>query len=310
MRWHGSAKRGTCHDDGRRPRRPRARRSGSYLLLGRGGFWLARERDDRQSVAPPAGWPCVVAVVPARNEADVIAQSVESLLRQDYPGPFRIVLVDDHSDDGTGEIARRSAERLQCRRPPGDPARGGLAGRLDRQALGPAPGRRGKAGEARSISCSPTPTSATARTTCATWWRAPNATGCVLVSLMAELHVRPRPSASSSRPSSSSSRCSIRSPGWHAATRAVAAAAGGCMLVRRAALEDAGGIASIRSEIIDDCALARRLKDAGADLARPHRRVRSLGPMAGLPTSATMVSRSAYAQLAIRRCCWPALLPA
>ena len=43
----------------------------------------------------------------------------------------------------------------------------------------------------------------------------------------------------------------------------MAAAAGGCMLVRRTALEAAGGIDSIRHEIIDDCALGRRLKAQG-----------------------------------------------
>src|SRR5215468_9656931 len=80
-----------------------------YLLMGRGGFWLARERDDRGRTADPARWPSVTAVVPARNEADVIARSIASLVRQDYPGPFRIVLVDDGSDDGTAARALTSA---------------------------------------------------------------------------------------------------------------------------------------------------------------------------------------------------------
>ena len=71
-----------------------------YLLVGRGGFWLTRERDDREAPPQPSCWPSVVAVVPARNEADVIGHSVKSLLQQDYPGPFRVVLVDDDSDDG------------------------------------------------------------------------------------------------------------------------------------------------------------------------------------------------------------------
>ena len=45
-------------------------------------------------------------MVPARNEADVIQRSIGSLLAQDYPGAFRVVLVDDQSDDGTGDLAR------------------------------------------------------------------------------------------------------------------------------------------------------------------------------------------------------------
>ena len=65
-----------------------------YLLLLRGGFWRAAERDDVADCADfmPAAWPRVVAVVPARNEAEVIATSVGSLLRQDYPGAFGLPL--------------------------------------------------------------------------------------------------------------------------------------------------------------------------------------------------------------------------
>ena len=54
----------------------------------------------------PAHWPEVVAVIPARDEADVIARSIGSLLAQDYPGSFRVLLVDDSSSDGTAAIAR------------------------------------------------------------------------------------------------------------------------------------------------------------------------------------------------------------
>src|SRR5947209_13428770 len=78
-----------------------------YLVFARGGFWLGRERDDAHPVL--AGeLPPVVIVVPARNEADNIAQSVTSLLAQDYPA-LSLVLVDDDSNDGTAEIARRAA---------------------------------------------------------------------------------------------------------------------------------------------------------------------------------------------------------
>src|SRR5579859_454642 len=83
-----------------------------YLLLFHNGFWLLRERDTKP-VAAPASWPSVVAVVPARNEADVIERSIGSLLAQDYPGAFHIVLVDDQSDDGTGPLAAGlNSERL------------------------------------------------------------------------------------------------------------------------------------------------------------------------------------------------------
>src|SRR5471032_1513764 len=102
-----------------------------YLVLARGGFWRARERDDRDAPTEPAVWPAVTAVVPARDEADVIGRAVGSLLAQDYPGPFRVILVDDQSTDGTAEVARGAAgagERLQVI--DGKPLPGGWTGKL------------------------------------------------------------------------------------------------------------------------------------------------------------------------------------
>ncbi|MDP9056576.1 MAG: glycosyltransferase [Pseudomonadota bacterium] len=83
-----------------------------WVLLLATGFWTTRERDDAASFAAPATWPDVVAVVPARDEADVIARSLGSLIAQDYPGSFRIVLVDDNSTDGTAMIARALRARF------------------------------------------------------------------------------------------------------------------------------------------------------------------------------------------------------
>ncbi|MEK8044690.1 glycosyltransferase, partial [Burkholderia contaminans] len=64
---------------------------------------------EARGAAAEAGWPAVVAVVPARNEADVIARAATSLLEQDYPGEFHLIIVDDHSDDGTADAARAAA---------------------------------------------------------------------------------------------------------------------------------------------------------------------------------------------------------
>ena len=105
-----------------------------YLLVARGGFWLARERDDGV-LASPSRWPAVVAVVPARNEADVIARSIGSLLAQDYPGPFRVVLVDDGSSDGTAAVAC-AERRRRATATPRRACRNGAAGGLDGQAVG------------------------------------------------------------------------------------------------------------------------------------------------------------------------------
>ena len=77
-----------------------------WLGLLASGFWRCTDSDERVLCDDPAEWPDVVAVVPARNEEDVIARSLASLAAQDYPGPFRIVLVDDNSTDATGRKAR------------------------------------------------------------------------------------------------------------------------------------------------------------------------------------------------------------
>ena len=78
-----------------------------YLLAGRGGFW--RMRDAPPEGALPVVAPGVVAVIPARNEALLVARAVGSLARQRYPGEFHMVLVDDDSADGTAAAARRAA---------------------------------------------------------------------------------------------------------------------------------------------------------------------------------------------------------
>ena len=76
-----------------------------------------------------------------------------------------------------------------------------------------------------------------------------------------------------------------------------AAAAGGCMLAKREAVERAGGIDSIRREIIDDCALARRMKAQGPIWLGLTERALSLRAYSTLGDIRRMIARSAYAQL-------------
>ena len=102
----------------------------AFLILGRGRFWLARERDDGQPFADPTTWPAVVAIVPARDEADVIARSIGSLLTQDYPGPFKVILVDDGSSDGTAQIAQALAQGDRLTVLPGAPLAAGWTEKL------------------------------------------------------------------------------------------------------------------------------------------------------------------------------------
>jgi cellulose synthase/poly-beta-1,6-N-acetylglucosamine synthase-like glycosyltransferase len=80
-----------------------------YLLLGRHGFWRAQPRLEDERPPAPRVWPAVVAVMPARNEAETVETALRSLLGQDYRGKFTIILVDDHSQDGTRMIAERLA---------------------------------------------------------------------------------------------------------------------------------------------------------------------------------------------------------
>src|SRR5262245_33958818 len=79
-----------------------------YLIFARGGFWRCAERDDEEP-AQPAAWPRIAVVIPARNEAEVIAACIGSLVRQDYAGEFMVILVDDDSSDGTAAVARNAA---------------------------------------------------------------------------------------------------------------------------------------------------------------------------------------------------------
>jgi len=81
-----------------------------HLFFGRGWFWRVRKVDADRGAAEILGeWPSVIAVVPARNEAETIGRAVTGLAQQDYPGAFSVVVVDDHSEDGTASIARQVA---------------------------------------------------------------------------------------------------------------------------------------------------------------------------------------------------------
>lgn len=262
-----------------------------YLLAARGGFWLARDRDDIAPPAEPARWPSVVAVVPARNEADVIARSIGSLLAQDYPGTFRVVLVDDGSSDGTAAAARALAGEDRLAILTGAPLPAGWTGKLWAQAqgakaagtpdyllltdadIGHAPDNL-RALVARAEAGGHTLVSLMAQLSCGSWAER------FLIPAFVFFFQMLYPFAWVSRPD-----------------RREAAAAGGCMLVRRSALEQAGGIAAIRAEIIDDCALGRRLKQVGPIRLSLTRRATSLRPYGGVADIGGMVSRSAYAQL-------------
>jgi hopene-associated glycosyltransferase HpnB len=262
-----------------------------YLLAGRGMFWVMQERDDRDDPAPPPTWPSVVAVVPARNEADVIARTVGSLLAQTYPGPFRIVLVDDQSTDGTANEARvlLGADRLTVL--PGAPRPSGWTGKVWAVRQGVT-----AAGEPDFLWLTDADIAHAPDNLTKLVARAESG-GLVLTSLMAKLHCQ-----------SWSERYLIPAFIFYFAMlfpfarvndrkSKTAAAAGGCMLIRRDALEHAGNIDAIRSEIIDDCALGRVMKAQGPIWLGLTERAASIRPYGGMGEIRAMIARSAYAQL-------------
>jgi hopene-associated glycosyltransferase HpnB len=265
------------------------------MLLARGGFWLARDRDDRDAPPEPAQWPAVVAVVPARNEADVIAASIGSLMRQDYPGPFRVVLVDDGSTDRTAETARGAGGTAPLEVLTGAPLPQGWTGKL--WALEQGVRHATGSGDAPAYVLLTDADIGHAPGNLRALVARAEAGRLALVTLMAELSCVTR-AERFLIPAFVFFFQMLYPFAWvNDARRRIAAGAGGCMLVRREALERADGIASIRTAIIDDCALARRLKAQGPIWLGLTRRAKSLRPYGDVAEIGRMVSRSAYAQL-------------
>jgi hopene-associated glycosyltransferase HpnB len=274
-----------------------------YLLIGRGMFWRAEPRDSAavggRAQSGTASWPPVAAIIPARNEEESIGATVTSLLQQDYPGAFTVFVVDDQSDDSTALVAREAAaavgaaDRLTVLPARALPA--GWTGKLWAQNQGvelamaaPQPATYLLLTDADILYTPDALAALVARA---------QASGTVLTSLMAKL------------------RCASLAEhmfvpafifffqmlypfAWaNDPRRGTAAAAGGCMLVRRDALRDAGGMAAIRGALIDDCALAKVLKAHGPIWLGLTERVHSLRAYPSVGDVRHMVARTAYAQL-------------
>ncbi|MGE0736222.1 MAG: glycosyltransferase [Alphaproteobacteria bacterium] len=266
-----------------------------YLLLFNGGFWRADQLLPRDRPALER-WPHITAVIPARNELPTIGATVESLLRQDYPGRLEIVLVDDRSDDGTAAAARAAALRAQAAERltvvSGAELPAGWVGKMwaVHQGLQQVPP---DADYVLLTDADITHDAANLRRL------ATHAeTGRLdLVSLMVRLHC-----------ASAAEYLLIPAfvfffqmlypfPRVNDPRSKIAAAAGGCMLVRRTALERAGGIAAIRHTLIDDCALARNIKSGGVIWLGLTTSTFSTRAYAGIGEIWRMVARTAYTQL-------------
>jgi hopene-associated glycosyltransferase HpnB len=259
-----------------------------WLTFLRGMFWRTDVR--LPAGAAPARWPSVAVVVPARDEAAVLPVSLPSLLAQDYAGPLRLILVDDDSGDGTRELVAARWPEVDVVSPGAPPV--GWTGKLWALRAGVEAAGAVEFLLLTDADIAHRPGSLTALV------EAAEAARLDLVSQMARLRVR-----------SGWERLVVpafvyffamlypfrwsNDPGSR-----TAAAAGGCSLVRRAALVRAGGLDGVRAAVIDDVALSRALKRSGSRtfLGLAHG-LESVRPYDGLGPLWRMVSRSAYAQL-------------
>ena len=261
-----------------------------YLLLGHGGFWRIASAEMVPTPSQPRGMsevptPAIAIVIPARNEADVIGRAIASLLRQSGCD-VRIFVVDDNSSDGTGEAARSAASFKSVSVPPLRQAQGELLSASVAGELKPSdrvsvirgaplpPGWTGKLwamqqGIEQALRLKPDFLLLTdadiehAPGSIATLVNIADSGGYDLVSFMVKLHCRSL-AEKLLIPAFVFFFFLLYPPEWVRDPRhRTAGAAGGCMLIRPAALERIAGIAAIRHEIIDDCALARAVKRSG-----------------------------------------------
>jgi hopene-associated glycosyltransferase HpnB len=269
-----------------------------YLLAGRGAFWRAQVLEDKDTPQPPPAWPTVAAIVPARDEAKLISKSIGSLLDLDYAGRFEVILIDDHSADATAALAKAAAEQR------GEDRLTVLSGQaLDDGWTGKLWAMKQGIDRAAALAESPryvlftdadigfAPDMLTRLTARA------EAEGLVLTSLMAKLRCESM-AEKALIPAFVFFFQMLYPFGWvNRPDCKMAAAAGGCMLVRLDVLQRGGGLEKIRNRLIDDCALARLMKPHGPIWLGLSERVRSLRAYDGIKDVAAMVSRSAYEQL-------------
>jgi hopene-associated glycosyltransferase HpnB len=256
-----------------------------YLLLAHGRFWqsgpeLVPER--------PVATPPVTVVVPARDEAPLIGQSLRSLLAQEYPGTLRIIVVDDGSSDGTGTMAR-SFERVTV--VSGTPRPAGWSGKLWAVAQGLAEADASDLVLLTDADIVHDPRHV------ATLVAQAERGDFDLVSEMVTLGCD-TPVEHALVPAFVFFFQLLYPFAWvNDPMRATAAAAGGTLLIRPRALRRIGGIAAVRGALIDDVALAVAVKQGGRIWLGHSRLARSIRSYPAAADIWRMVSRSAYVQL-------------
>lgn len=261
-----------------------------YLLFGRGSFW----RVELRPIQVSRSLKSVVAILPARNEAEVIHRSLRSLSQQKFVD-LKVILVDDNSSDDTFAIARHLASQNENLTViSGKPLPPGWSGKVwamhqgveAAQNLSPdyllftdADIEHDRENVARLLSIA-------------------ESDHLDLASYMVKLHCRTLPERLLI-PAFVFFFFQLYPPKWIASSQhSIAGAAGGCLLVSADALQRAGGLQQIRDEIIDDCSLARLIKRSGGNLwlgltdsAHSIRPYRTFGEVE------RMISRTAFNQL-------------
>lgn len=259
-----------------------------------GDFWRCSER--LTDTPAPDKWPHVVAIIPARDEAETIGQIVAAHQNSDYPGELTLILADDGSSDGTADIAKSNAT-LDVVSVPDLPS--GWTGKL--WAVENALTRTEQiAPDAKYVLLTDADIFLAPDTLSRLVAKAEHEK-LALTSLMARLDSR-GPWASFLIPAFIYFFQKLYPfPRANNPDDNLAAAAGGCMLVRKDAIKTIGGMRTIRNTLIDDCAFARRIKDLTPSikiwLGVAFDEAISLRDNSSLQSIWNMVARTAYAQL-------------
>jgi hopene-associated glycosyltransferase HpnB len=275
-----------------------------FLLLFWGQFWRADQRLEINNIDLP-NYPNVCAIIPARNEADVLPISLKFLLNQEYSGEFSIILIDDQSTDKTGGVAQEIANHLnqsdRLKVISGKPLPIGWSGKLWAMEQG--------IQQAKNQDLSPdyflftdadiehhstnlkelvtkaekedlALTSLMVLLRCDSFWEK------FLIPAFVFFFQKLYPFPWVNNPQNK-----------------IAAAAGGCILIRRDRLEEMGSIPSLREALIDDCTLAQKIKGLSTP-DNPSKiwlglteNTRSLRAYDSLDTIWNMIARTAYTQL-------------
>lgn len=275
-----------------------------HLFFGRGWFWrVFRVNTDRMACEPLQGWPSVVAIVPARNEAETIGKVLTGLVQQSYSGAFSIVVVDDHSEDATWNIASQIAGQTSA------------DGRVRIVRASDLPrGWTGKLWALNEGVTSPRTTGAIEELPTYYWFTDADVShgpdtlqqlvaraerdSLDLASLMVLLQAKTFPERALI-PAFLYFFLMLYPPRWiEDDDLGTAGAAGGCILLKREALARIGGFVAIRSEVIDDCALAKAIKASGGKVWMGlTRKSESLRAYKTFGDIRDLIARTAFTQL-------------